>query len=137
MLIQLVYISTMRQPISATECAAILGKSRTNNAAVGVTGLLVVGGNRFLQLLEGEEEAVMERFDAIRADPRHFGIVLLDKRVTDVRQCPDWAMGFIESASHVTGDSLSEIVDRLVSPIEDSYLRAQFTGFAALHDRAA
>jgi hypothetical protein len=42
--------------------------------------LLFVGGNRFLQLLEGKEEQVQARFDVIQSDPRHYAIVLLDKR---------------------------------------------------------
>lgn len=135
MILQLVYISTMRAPLTYPECSAILASSRSNNRVAGVTGLLVVGGNRFLQLLEGPEEAVEERFDVISRDPRHFAVVLLDKRLTDKRQCPDWAMGYQASAAR--GGTLREVVDSLVAPIEDPYLRAQFTGFAEIHDRAA
>ena len=137
MLIQLVYISTMREPLTPAEQASILAKSRANNATRGITGLLVAGSNRFLQLLEGPEEEVEARFDAIRADPRHFAVVLLDRRTTDVRQCPDWAMGFQAGATSATGETLTAIVESLVAPISDPYLRAQFTGFAQIHDRAA
>ena len=134
MLTQLVYISTMRGQCSAVECGSILDASRANNAAAGITGLLVAGGTRFLQLLEGEPAAVEQRFDVIRADPRHFAIVLLDKRLADRRQCPDWAMGVVRGGDCPAGERLSEIVQSLVAPIAEPYLRAQFTSFAALHE---
>ena len=136
MFLQLVYISTMRQPISPAECEAILAASRRNNPRRGITGLLVVGGNRFLQLLEGAEAAVEACLDTIRHDPRHFALVVLDKRFVAERQCPDWAMGFRDGGCAGDG-ALEEVVERLVAPIDEPYLKAQFTGFAKLQDRAA
>jgi hypothetical protein len=137
MYLQLVYISTMREPLTHPQCSSILAASRSNNRAAGITGLLVAGAKRFLQLLEGPEEAVEVRLDIIRADPRHFALVLLDKRLVATRLCPDWAMGFIPGGEATGGETLSEIVAALAAPIEDSYLRAQFTGFAEIQDRAA
>ena len=58
MLLQLVYISTMRAPVSTAECEEILAVSRRNNARDNISGLLVVGTTRFLQLLEGPPAAV-------------------------------------------------------------------------------
>jgi hypothetical protein len=46
-------------------------------------------------------------------------------------------MGYQRGAEWAGGDTLSEINEALVAPIEDPYLRAQFTGFAALQERAA
>ncbi len=137
MLTRLVYISTTRQPVTDAECRAILEVSRRNNLAAGITGLLVVGGNRFLQLLEGPTEAVEERFDVIHRDPRHFAVVQLDRREVEARQCPDWAMGYVQGGPYRDGQALEDIVAALVAPMEDKYLQAQFTGFAAIRRRAA
>ena len=70
----------------------ILEVSLRNNAADGITGMLIVYRNRFLQVLEGAESAVEDRFVAIRHDRRHtdFRVVYCDR--TDERAFPRWSM---------------------------------------------
>lgn len=57
---QLVYISTSRSQVSTSLLEAILLDSRVRNASSDVTGLLVSGGMRFLQALEGPANMVCE-----------------------------------------------------------------------------
>jgi hypothetical protein len=136
-MLQLVYISTARQKPSIDELGAILAVSRRNNRATGITGLLLAGGRRFLQALEGPDAAVLAAFERIKSDPRHLGIVALSIAPVDRRAFGDWAMGF-EAGGTVDGESdLGEVVRKLVAPLGDKSLRAQFEGFAALHAHAA
>lgn len=135
MILRLVYISTVRQPFGDADCEQILAASRRNNARDGITGLLVVGGNRFLQLLEGPADAVDRCFTRIGADPRHFAVVTLDRREVATRQCPQWAMGY-QAGGVSTSASLGEQIEALVAPIDDASLRAQFTGFAQIQSVA-
>lgn len=135
--LQLVYISTARQQPTPQELAAILDASRRNNPQADVTGLLLAGGRRFLQALEGPEAAVMATYARIAADPRHFAIVQLSCRLVEARQFGNWAMGFELGGAAGTQASLRSAVARLVAPLTDPALRAQFTGFAELHARAA
>lgn len=130
---RLLYISTTRTPLSPQELDEILAKSRRNNAAVGVTGLLVVGGRRFLQALEGPREAVMATYDRIAADPRHFALVKLHDRAVDERAFGKWSMGFEAGSDRETSSNLEEQVATLVETIQDANLRAYFTGFAKSH----
>jgi hypothetical protein len=46
-------------------------------------------------------------------------------------------MGYLDGGTGAAGGSPSDIVEALVAPIEDPYLRAQFTSFAALKGCAA
>lgn len=55
--------------------------------------LLYKDGN-FMQVLEGPDTAVKERFDRISQDPRHKGVIVLLKEQVANRQFPDWSMGF-------------------------------------------
>lgn len=126
---QLVYISTARQPRSGEALQRILAESRRNNAAAGITGILLVGGKRFLQVLEGPEDAVRALYQRIRSDPRHFACVTLSQRRIDGPEFGEWAMG-CEGAS-------CEHVLALADRIADKSLRAQFVGFAELHAKAA
>ena len=57
-MLRLLYISTARHPHNREEIEVILRISRRNNLAADVTGLLVAGARRFLQVLEGPERSV-------------------------------------------------------------------------------
>jgi hypothetical protein len=135
-MLQIVYISTSREPISAPELNSILLASRRNNMAAGVTGLLVSGGRRFLQVLEGPEEAVSATFSRIKADRRHFAIVPLSMKHVEAREFGNWSMGH-EAGGAAGSEGLKGIVADLVAPLADKSLAAQFTGFAEIHARAA
>ncbi len=93
-MIQLVYVSSARRPFSPDELVALLKQSRASNERLGVTGLLLYKDGNFLQVLEGEDEAVHGLIRRIGADPRHTDTtVLLDEPIT-APTFPDWAMGF-------------------------------------------
>ena len=136
---RILYISTARDGFDEAALDGILRSSRRNNAAVGVTGLLVVGGRRFLQVLEGPEEAVASVFERISRDPRHFAVVRLSRKTIETRTFGEWAMGY-RSARKIDADGqqrdLRAIVQHLVEPIDDALLRAEFTELATLHAAA-
>ena len=137
-MLQLVYISSARAPITEACCLDILSTSRANNARVGVTGLLIAGQRRFLQALEGRTDAVRATYQRIITDPRHYACVLLSEQYVDERQFGDWTMGYASGGSGLSDDAeLASIVTGLVDPVGDANLRAQFIGFAELQSRAA
>ena len=135
-MLQIVYISTARQPLSEAELQSVLAVSRRNNEAADITGLLISGGRRFLQALEGPEEAVTAAFDRIKADPRHFAVVVLSKKPVETREFGRWAMGY-ESGGARKAEDLKGVVEGLIAPLQDKNLRAQFIGFAEVNARAA
>ena len=135
-MLQIVYISTARQLHDAASLEAILEVSRRNNEAAGVTGLLVAGGRRFLQALEGPDAAVLATYARIHADKRHQALVLLSSSHVEARAFGDWSMAYHQGGAAADGD-LVEVVETLAADIADPNLRAQFSGFARLHARAA
>lgn len=136
-MLQLIYVSTARAPIGPSGLAAILETSRRNNSRDDITGLLVAGGRRFLQALEGPEAAVMGAFERIKADPRHFALVALSIRQSKSRAFGGWSMGY-EAGGEASADaSLSTTVEHLTAALADRNLQAHFRSFAALHARAA
>lgn len=136
MIQQLIYISTIRQPMIGPEVDEILRSSRRNNARDGITGLLVVGNSRFLQLLEGPPEAVTRTYARIHDDKRHFAAVVLERREVETRACADWSMGVRTGGDTPVEGSLTDIVSKLVAPIADANLRAQFIGFGQIQSGA-
>jgi Sensors of blue-light using FAD len=94
MIHSLVYVSSATELFDRTELDDILAVSRRNNAAVGVTGMLLYKDGNLMQVLEGDEQAVRGTYTRISADPRHRGlIVLLDERA-EQRDFEDWTMAF-------------------------------------------
>ncbi|WP_174278800.1 BLUF domain-containing protein [Sphingomonas bacterium] len=129
-MIRLLYISTSRQPVTPEMLADILRASRRNNAAVEVSGLLIVGGRRFLQALEGPTDAVLATYRRIHADPRHFAVVELARATITERQFPRWAMGAQAGRTPAASASISDAVAALIAPITDPTLSGYFGGFA-------
>ena len=92
-LIRLVYVSEAAGPVSQVDLAALLKQSQRNNAARGLSGLLLFAGGHFMQVLEGPAGAVTERLDVIAADPRHRRVHRLLCEVATARLFGRWTMG--------------------------------------------
>lgn len=93
-LIHLVYVSSATQPFSSAQLVALLDKARRNNAPVGVTGLLLYRDGNFMQVLEGEPDAVAKIHARIALDPRHQGLITLIRRPIAERTFSEWSMAF-------------------------------------------
>lgn len=106
---QILYASVNAQADGQpADVVAILEESRHNNALDGITGLLWTDGHRFLQVIEGGEEAVDACYARIRADIRHRAIVTILERTVDRREFGYWAM------AHKTAEALADVHDQRV-----------------------
>ncbi|MCW2367625.1 hypothetical protein M2341_003072 [Sphingobium sp. B7D2B] len=131
------YISTVRRTLSDAELEDILVASRRNNRLADVTGLLVVGNRRFLQVLEGPEDAVNSTFSRISKDQRHYAVVQLNNKAIAARSFARWEMGFQRGGDVNEGSTLEEQVASLLEPVADANLKAYFSGFAKSHSQPA
>jgi hypothetical protein len=88
------YLYTSRSTEFCREPAldAILEVSRHNNALDGLSGLLWADGTSFLQVLEGDDQAVSSLIDRLRKDPRHRDMLSLVDRQIVTREFGYWAM---------------------------------------------
>jgi FAD-dependent sensor of blue light len=90
---QLLYASNTSRDFSDAMLTEILAASRRNNAACGVTGILLYVDGGFMQVLEGDDRAVSDTFMRIQADKRHWNTtILLDRDAP--RAFAEWSMGF-------------------------------------------
>lgn len=71
---------------------SILAESRRNNGLDGISGILWIRGDRYLQLLEGPPDSIADTFDRIVSDPRHIAVTVLADEPAVERQFGDWAM---------------------------------------------
>jgi hypothetical protein len=90
----LIYTSHSKYQWSNESLKDLLIQSVENNRSLGITGMLVFLRERFIQLLEGEEEKVKQLFKKIISDSRHERVDLILEGNTKERIFKDWSMGF-------------------------------------------
>lgn len=89
---QLIYASQSNPRGARVDLDAVYDASRHNNAIDGVTGLLFSDGFRFVQVLEGSDEAVAATMARIVADSRHRDIDVLRDVAVEAREFGQWSM---------------------------------------------
>ena len=128
MIRQLLYVSRAVPAEAVVPLDPIFESSRHNNVIDGVTGLLFSDGSRFVQVLEGSDDAVGATMARIRRDPRHQHIVVLRDETVDARQFGGWSMAdrrrgeggeeFDERLRHLLRNASPEIRDAFLDLLQ-------------------
>jgi len=74
----------------------LVQQSAENNRAAGITGLLILSGDHFLQALEGPADAVNDLFARIVRDQRHYDIRLISYEQIGPTYFDDWDMHLVD-----------------------------------------
>lgn len=101
---RIIYCSQSTYDVSPDELIALLGQARASNSEAGLSGMLLYCSQSFLQVLEGDEDALQATYARISADDRHENLRLLQEVEVGARLFPDWTMGF----EHVDDEELAE-----------------------------
>ncbi|HEX8526889.1 BLUF domain-containing protein [Allosphingosinicella sp.] len=114
----LTYTSRARLDLGDEDLAAIHQTARHLNALDGISGLLLFDGSRFLQIVEGAEDAVDNLVERLRMDSRHSAFEVRDERQVERRSFPDWSMELVRvSAGYCNArDELATILPSAVAP---------------------
>jgi len=86
------YTSRARLDLGEDDLRRIHEEARHLNALDGITGLLAFDGARFLQIIEGTEEAIDDLIERLRGDTRHTAFEIRDERMVATRSFPEWSM---------------------------------------------
>jgi hypothetical protein len=89
-----IYSSSAVKPFTEKELLDLLEVSRSHNAELGITGLLLYKDGNFMQFLEGSRENVLSTLGKIKDDPRHRKLITLLQQEHPEREFAGWAMGF-------------------------------------------
>ena len=107
----LAYISDATREYSDSEMDELLNTCRRNNEKLNVTGMLIYGENKFLQVLEGDPIIIHELYDKIEKDPRHKNSVVMDTSLIEERNFSDWSMGYQRTSAESIAKELKGYVD--------------------------
>ncbi len=126
----IIYISTKVHNFSKDDLEALLARCEENNRASNITGCLIYNGMNFMQLIEGDEEAIDACMARILKDDRHSGIVTIREKNIDSRECPEWGMAGRHVSAQPDTDERAQIAEMLENAASDT--RRLFDSFSSL-----
>jgi len=91
---RLIYFSGETRRLNQAELIELLSLSRARNEAAAITGILVYKEGIYIQILEGDEQAVRALYAGIQTDPRHTRVLTISEEHADDREFESWSMAF-------------------------------------------
>lgn len=118
---RLIYRSTCTDKFMENEeLRDLVDKSAESNRKLGITGLLVLSGDQFLQVLEGPAEAVNDLYMRIVQDSRHHHPRLMSYEPVCETYFEDWGMSLVDL--YDLPKAAREILIRKYSSKEDALM---------------
>ena len=90
----MIYSSYSTGFLNDEDLKALLDHSRRRNIFRAITGVLFYYDGKFIQLIEGEEDAVRRLYIHIYKDSRHRDVTAHKEGFNEERLFPDWTMAF-------------------------------------------
>ncbi|WP_304068360.1 BLUF domain-containing protein [Pedobacter glucosidilyticus] len=90
----LIYFAYESFPFKKEDLEDLLKQAREKNANHQVTGKLLYVEGTFIQLLEGNEQAVKSIFSDIERDKRIIALKVVAEGPAMARHFPDWSMAY-------------------------------------------
>lgn len=92
---RVIYLSRALRSFSGAELLTLCSAFSAANARLHVTGALLHVGNRFLQVIEGEQVVIEVLLRRIESDPRHGDLSVLIDEPINARAFAQWNMGCV------------------------------------------
>ena len=93
-LISMTYASRAHPDVSAKVFNEILQQAQNNNAANGITGMLIFNKDYFLQTIEWPRAQINRLLYGLISDQRHYDLQLLETREIKHRGWAKWSMNY-------------------------------------------
>jgi hypothetical protein len=90
----LIYLSQATRPLSANALTCLVEQARQANERQHITGALVYGNKRFIQVLEGEQAVLAQAYARISQDPRHMHLCRIADYPIGARHFAEWSLAF-------------------------------------------
>jgi len=108
---RVIYLSRSRRHYRGNELLALCARFAANNGLKGISGVLVMTGDHFVQILEGAPESLDTLLKSIERDPRHIDFRYLLDEPIEHRLFGAWSMGLLSigEAYALTADDVREV----------------------------
>lgn len=91
---QLNYHSKAIPGLRLVDLDTILEEAIAENLARHITGCLIYHNESFVQILEGSKKDVLEVYEKIKSDKRHYNVTLIWDNNVDTRFFQEWNMAY-------------------------------------------
>jgi hypothetical protein len=124
---QMIYSSQATAAMSIADLEEILVDARTGNEKRKVTGVLVYVDGVFLQILEGEEQALRTLMRSIASDSRHTNVKVFYEAEVDRPIFTSWRMAYLSATPQqmAVWAGLEGTATSIDSVLEDIYREPQ------------
>ena len=124
---QMIYSSQATAAMSIADLEEILVDARTGNEKRKVTGVLVYVDGVFLQILEGEEQALRTLMRSIASDSRHTNVKVFYEAEVDRPIFTSWRMAYLSATPQqmAAWAGLEGTATSIDSVLEDIYREPQ------------
>ena len=95
---QVIYSSRALEQLSLADLESILVDAREGNKKRGITGALIFVEGIFLQILEGERDAVHDLLGSIRKDSRHSELHVIYEAEIEHAMFSAWKMAYLSAS---------------------------------------
>ncbi|OCX52423.1 hypothetical protein BEL04_13230 [Mucilaginibacter sp. PPCGB 2223] len=94
MLHQVIYISYLKNNFNERDFFSQLMLSRQSNAQNNITGMLFYAGGKYIQLIEGPKNSVIQLMGNIHQDERHYDIEIIADMPVSYRNFANRSMDY-------------------------------------------
>lgn len=129
MICQALYLSQRVTDGRPEDLEDILEASRRNNPDIGITGMLTITAERYVQILEGPRDSVDTLLEFIAQDPRHGEMRVITRTMVEDRLFGSFAMAEAR-AGDVEAAALDADLDALMKEPDAARAREVVRGFA-------
>ena len=109
-LLQIIYTSRATVPLDKRALREMVAGASRKNRDLGITGMLYCAEETYLQVLEGDEKAVLILYADILRDDRHDHIRTVVIRPVEERDFANWSMGLLEAMTEPI--DLADVLNR-------------------------
>ena len=120
------------------ELGTLFGAARSNNKSQHISGALLLDGEHYVQVLEGEEGLVRELYEHIAKDTRHDSVALLESGPVEARVFSRWSMAKVGEGDEADipliahTDGISPAAGRRTTPEQEAVLDVMRAAAAAM-----
>lgn len=97
-LMELMYTSCAQTGFTDTDLDTLLLQARERNLNENITGVLLYDGRVFMQILEGRQPNLNNLLESIKADERHYNLVVHSYATIRSRTFSGWALKCISTS---------------------------------------
>ena len=95
LIFEISYRSIARKDVAEEDVGRMIEMARTNNKKFGITGCLIYHQQVFFQMMEGPKGSILQLYENIKKDSRHFDILTIHQGVKIYRDFGQWDMALL------------------------------------------